>query len=129
VSRDSRERAVLPVARHAPEDEALVPFQRDIRPQAQSLHHSRAKALDQRIGTLDQAQHELPSGWVLQVDRHGRPPAANGVGTGGAEQVRLIRALQTDDVGAHVGEQHRGERAGSDARDLNHLDALQGSHD
>jgi hypothetical protein len=43
----------------------------------------------------------------------------------GASAADPLGAVNADDVGAHVGQQHARERAGSDARHLDDADALE----
>ena len=95
-------------------------------PDPEALHHTRAEALDERVGRFDQRQQRLDTVGMLQVDRHVAPPAQQHV------EVRSVRqwpaygpgALDADDFGAHVGEQHRGKRARADAGDFD--DAVSG---
>ena len=70
-------------------------------------HHAR---IEQRGNTVG----------VLQVERHVAPTAQHHVevrGLGGGSTNALC-TLDADDLGPHVGEQHRRERAGPDAGDL-----------
>ncbi len=100
----------------------------DVRPEPEPLHHAGAEALDQRVGFLGQRQHQLGALGGLEVDRNRGAAASGDVGPGGAKQRRLVGAIQPDHVGAHVGQQHRGERPRADARHLDDPDALQGTH-
>ena len=70
-----RHRTVLAPAGHAAVDELRVAGEADVGTEAEALGHARPVALDQRVGLLDQPQHQLDAFGVLQVDAD-RAPAA-----------------------------------------------------
>src|SRR5262249_16119348 len=76
-------------------------------------------------------QHQLDALRVLEVDADRPAPAVQRLEVRLGERcgVDLLGPVDADDVGAHVGEQHPGERARPDAGPLADLHALQRSHD
>ena len=94
------------------------------------LGHAGAEALEQRVGALDEPQHELDAFGVLQVDTDRAAAAVQRLEVRLVElrRVHLLRAVDADDVGAHVGQQHPGERARSDTGQLDDLDSCKRSH-
>src|SRR5204863_438550 len=92
-----------------------------------ALHDAGPEPLDQRIGGAREATRERHPLRLLEVHGDGRPPAA--VGTGVARDGAAgTRALEADDVGAHVGQEHRRERTGSDRAELQDLDPVERAH-
>ena len=66
-----------------------------------------------------------PSGCLRSTARLRRPRSVTSTcGVSGCRAAHRLRPLDADDLGAHVGEQHRGERSGPDAGDLD--DAVAG---
>ena len=104
----------------------------DLGAEAEPLHHAGAKALDQRVGGADQLERGRDRLRLLQVERD-RAPAAieKAAALDRVERVALGRrlAVDADDVGAHVGEQHAGERRRADAGHFDDLEAGQRTHD
>ena len=127
VARGLGQGTVLAPTSNAAEDEARVAGEALVRTEAEPLHDAGTKPLDQRVGLLDEAEQGCDAVGVLEVDRHRAPAAvehvASGIPSGGS------RAIDTHDVGAHVGQHHGGERARSDARHLDHADPFERSHD
>ena len=79
---------------------------------------------------VDQPQHRVAPGRRLQVQRHRAPVAA-------VDVVALVHrhaqaagfgAVDAHHVGAHVGQQHRAERAGADAGQFDDAQSFQRSH-
>ena len=123
------EGALLTVAGHPPVNEPRIARSDVLGAQAQSLGDAGPESLDQRVGLFAELEDEVAAGRVLQVDcdRVARTieqvPRDVGRGVRGG-------ALEAQDVGAEVREQHARERTGTDARQLEHLQALQRStHD
>ena len=79
---------------------------------------------------LDELQHELDAFGVLQVDADRTAPAVQRFEIHLVELrgVHLLRAVDADDVGAHVRQQHSGERSRSDTGQLDDLDSCKRSH-
>jgi hypothetical protein len=126
MTRHHRHRAVLAVTGHAAVDEPRVAGEQFIRPEAEPLHDTGPESLDQRVGGVDEPQHEASILVALEVDRDQRSPAVHDV-RGADDEARVargLRALEAQDVRAHVGQHHRGERAGADAPDLDDLESL-----
>ena len=122
---DLRHRAVLPVAGHPPVDEARIAGADVARADAESLHHPRAKALDQGVGVLAEPEQRLTAVGGLEVDRDrlaAPPRRVLGGNDGGG-----CRALDAQHVGAHVGQQHARERRRADPADLQHPDVGEGA--
>ena len=126
-----RHRTVLAPAGHAAVDELRVAGEAHVGAEAEPLGHAGPEALDQRVGLLDEAQHRLDAVGVLQVDADRAPAAVQRLEVRLVERRRvdLLRPVDAHDVGAHVGEQHPGERARPDPGELDDLHALQRSHD
>ena len=124
-----RQRALLPPAGHAAIDQPRVARQARVGTEAQALHHPRAKAFDQRIGLIDQFEHHLHRGRVLQIHTDGLAVAQPQVEAHRPRraQARRLPAIHPDDVGAQVGQEHGGQRTRADAGDLHDLDARQGA--
>src|SRR6202022_2577358 len=98
-------------------------------PVPQPLRHAGPEALDERVRLLDHAQHGLDAVGLLEVDADRPPAAVQHLHPPGVESaLDRLRAVDAHHVGAHVGEQHRGERPRPDARDLNDLYVRQTSH-
>ena len=131
VARGLRHRAVLAPAGHAAVDELRVPGEAVVGTEPEPLGDAGAVALDQRVGLLDEPQHRLDAVGVLQVDADRAPAPVQRLEVRLVERrgVDLLGAVDPDDVGAHVGEQHPRERPRADPGQLDDLDALQRSHD
>ena len=123
-------RTLLTPSRHAAVDQSRVAGKTHVGSQAESLGHARPIALDERVSLLDERQDEFDAVGVLEVDADGAPAAVQRLEVGLVERRRidLLTAVDPNDVGAHVGEQHPRERSRADSRELDDLDALQRSH-
>ena len=115
-----RVRAVLAPAGHPAEHQLGVAGEALVGPDAEPLHHARAEALDQRVGVLDEVEQRRRAVGVLEVDGDVAPAAQRDVAVRrvGRRAAHRLGALDADHLGAHVGQQHRRERAGADAGDL-----------
>ena len=119
VARPCGVRAILAPAGHPTEHELRVSRLALLGADAQPLHHAGPEALDERIRGLDELQHRLDPIGVLEIDRDRTAAAAHHIGKGRRPlAVRSLHAIDSHHVGAHVGQQHRAEGAGADARDL-----------
>ena len=136
VAGHGRHRPVLSPAGHASVDQAAVPGEAGVGPEAQSLGHAGAETLDQPVGLLDQPEHELHCVWVLQVDAdRGAGPVQQVPVRPGARGPELLAPLdrarrcplQPQDLRAGVGQHHAGEGRRPDARQLDDLDPAQRS--
>ena len=112
-----RVRAVLAPAGHAAVDELRVAGEADVGPDAEPLGHAGPEALDERVGLLDEREHGLDAVGRLEVDADRAPAPVQDL------EVRLRRvaadgagAVDPDDLGAHVRQHHRGERARARSR-------------
>jgi hypothetical protein len=86
---------------------------------------SRQTSLHQDVGLLDEPQHDLGTVGVLEVDGDRAPAAVEqlgGVVGAGADEAAAPDAVDAQDVGAEVGEQHRAEGPRADAADLDDAD-------
>ena len=100
---------------------------RPVAPEAR--HHARPKALEDDVRRRRQAVEERPALRGLEVEsdaplvavdeREGRPPRVLD---------RRLRRLDLDDVGAHVGEEHRAELARRHPHQLEDPDPVEGPH-
>ena len=92
------------------------------------------EVVEHDVGGRDQlAQHGLAFG-AAQVERQRslvaverREIEAEAVAQDAllADRVAVVDALDLDDLGAHVGEEHRAERPGQDPRQIDDANALQ----
>ncbi len=119
-----RPRSVLAPAGHPAVDQPRVAGQARVGAEPEPLGRAGPQALDQDVGALDEPQHRLDGGRLLEVEGDARAAAV--------EQVRppqpehpAARPVDPDHVGAEVGEQHARVRPRPDARDLHHLHAPQ----
>ncbi len=96
-----------------------------VRAESQALGHAGPEALDQDVGPLDELEHDLDGAGVLEVERNGWTAAAEHVLGGRHHQTGTTRSIDADDVGTEVGQQHAGERAGTDSDELDDAYALQ----
>ena len=123
-----RQRAFLSPAGHASEDKFRIAPKAVIGAKAKPLHHAGAKPFDQHVGGLDQTPEGGAIGVFLQVQRDpGPPPVVVVKLRRHRDRGARRRPLHPDDVGAEIGQQHRGERAGADPGHLHHFQALQRS--
>ncbi|MCY1435205.1 hypothetical protein D9M71_512910 [compost metagenome] len=120
-------RAMLPPAGHAPVDQARVTGTAFFRPQAQALHDTRAHTLDQDVGTFDELEYDFTPFWCFQVS-HDRALAtvervAHGIFLTGDRGG--CTALDSDHIGAQIGQVHGTERPWADATNFYDLDSRQ----
>ncbi len=114
------ERPLLPPSGHPAVHQARIAGQRDVRAEAHALGDPRAEALDEHVGAFDQPEHLLDLLGILEVGLDDAAAALDLVAVpGGRNQTRTLHA---DDVGAEVGEQCRGVRAGTETRELDDAD-------
>ena len=125
VARRLRERARLPPARHAAVDEFRIALEANVGPETQTFHHAGTETFDQRIGFLDQLQRGFDGFRLLEVERHA---AAAAIGHFVFRRHASALAVDADDIRAHVGEQHGGERPRTDACEFHDANALQRTH-
>lgn len=114
------ERALLAPARHPAVDQPGVAREALLGPHSQPLGHTGAVPLHQHIGALDQLEHLRHPVGALQVHQHGAFVAVGDVAGRIDAQPRASGPVDPDDIGAEVGQEHGGERAGADAREFDH---------
>ena len=121
------ERSVLAPTRHPPVDEARVAVEAHVGADPESFGDAGTEPLDQRVGTGDEVEQGGRAVGMLEVDRDVAPTAQQDVrGRGvGRRPTHRLGALDPDHLGTHVGEQHRRERAGADAGQLDDADAVE----
>ena len=117
-------------------DDVRVPLAHLLIPEPQPRHRPRQEILDDDVG----ARHEIACGGeivrlakipelaaLVAVDRQEvrRLPVLGERRTPGARVVTAVRALDLDDVGAQVAEQHRRVRAGQDAAEVGDEQAVE----
>src|SRR5204862_3794739 len=107
-------------------DEAWIRFLQNLVAEPQTRHHGRTKVFDDDIGSLDEAQECLRPGIALEIE-HERALAAVPTLESERRHAEWIaaRRLDLDDVRAEIGEQHRTERTGDEARQVQDADACQ----
>ena len=82
------------------------------------LRHPWPVALDEGVGPLDQPQHDLPPVGCLRSTAIERRPRCMAYAR--ALRTRPAGPVDPHDVGAEVGQQHRGERTGPEPGQLDH---------
>lgn len=100
-----------------------MPLRHFIGAEAEALHHAGAKALDQRVGARQHLPCERAPRFAFQVERNGAFAAVERHAR--VARARVGEAVDHDDIGAQVGEQHAREGRGADARELDDAKALQ----
>jgi hypothetical protein len=130
VTRRVGDRSLLSPAGHAPVHEARIAPEADVRSEAEALHHARAEALDQGVGSLDESQRRGHALGVLEVEADAAPTAVEQVPrrSVGGHVTHRAGAIEAQHIGAHVRQHHGGEGARSDAGELDDLDARERSH-
>ncbi len=117
MPRRLRQRPRLPPAGHAAKDEAGI-LRKITGAKPEPLHHPRPHALDQRIGAQDQGAGGGGALGRLQVKLQHIAATLEHV-IGKAQHMRRgAGAGDADDISAHVGHQHCGERGGAKPRDF-----------
>lgn len=115
-----RERAVLAPAGHPPVDELRIAGEAGVRAHAEAFGDPGPVPLDQHVGALDEVQDGVRAGRVLEVDEDGALVAVGEVACRIDAETGPARPVDPHHVGAEIGQEHRGERAGPDARQLDH---------
>ncbi|CAM5713196.1 hypothetical protein SGRIM128S_05205 [Streptomyces griseomycini] len=123
VPRAVGERALLAPAGHPAVDQARVAGVAVPGTDAEALGDAGAVALDQDVGAFGQVEDACGAVGRLQVDDHGALVAVGDVVRRVDAESRAAGAVHADDVGAQVGEEHGGERAGPDTGQLDHAHA------
>lgn len=121
------QRSVLAPAGHPAVDETGIALQARAGADAEPFGDAGAVPLHEDVGALHQFQD--PGGAVLglEVDQDGALVAVGEVLRRVEAEAGAAGAVHADHVGAEVGEEHRGERAGADARQFHHPHAVQGA--
>jgi len=125
VARIVGERAFLAPARHASVHEAPVAREARLGAESQPLRDAGTEPLDQRVGAIDEPEHEAGALRRLEVDGE-RPSSAEECGD---ERLatRVGRAVDAHDLRAEVGEDHPAERHRADPSELHHPEPRQWS--
>lgn len=125
VARAVGEGAVLAPAGHPAVDEGGVAGQAGVGADAEPFGDAGAVALDEQVGPFDEVEHGAGAAGGLEVDEDGPLVAVGEVECGCGAERRRAGAVDPDDVGAEVGEEHGGERAGADPGEFDHAHAGQ----
>lgn len=130
VPRRLGERPFLPPTGHAAVDQTRIARQADVGAESEAFHDAGAVALEQAVGALQQVENQRHPIGMLQVDTDAAAAAAQDVQLGPGPLARdgTRGALDAQDLGAHVREQHAGKRAGPDPPDFDDSHSLQRSH-
>ena len=101
-----------------------------VRPEPEPLHHAGPKTFDQRIGLRDQLLRDFDIFRLLQIERDRAASARQKVEfrLDRRAEIGWLGAIDADDIGAHVGEQHAAERPRADAGELDDLYSFQRTH-
>ena len=108
----------LAPAGHAAVDQLGIAGHAVLRTQAQPFRHARAKAFEDRIGTLAKAKHRFPARFALEIYGEGAAIAhehvlrCRGPGRG---------TIDADHLGAHVRQHHAAEGPRANPRQFNNL--------
>lgn len=125
MARTVGERPVLAPAGHPPVDELRIAGEAGLRSDAEAFGDAGAVALDEDVGAFDEVQNAGRSLVALEVQDDGALVAVGEVVRGIDAEPRAAGPVDTDDVGPEVRQQHRGERSGADARQLDDPDTGQ----
>jgi hypothetical protein len=106
-------------------DQAGVAGQAGLGPDPEPLGHPGAEPLDQRVGPGGQVEHHPRPVGVLEVDGDPAPSPAE---QGRPPWLVSRRAVDGQDLGAQVGQEHGAERPRPDRGQLDHPHSLQGTH-
>ena len=130
VSGRPGERSVLSPSGHPAVDHPRIPGRTILRTEAETFGDAGPEPLDERVGAVDEAKHGLDAGGVLEIDRDARPAAVEEVEVRGHVDAEpgVGQAIDTHDVGAELGEEHRAHRTRSDARELDDSQSLERTH-
>lgn len=110
------ERAVLAPAGHPPVDEFRIAGVTGLGADAEAFRDAGPVALDQDVGPFGQVEDPGRAALGLEVDDHGPLVAVGDVVGRIDREAGAVGAVHPHDVRSQVGQQHGGERAGSDAR-------------
>ena len=121
--------AVLTPAGHPPVHQRRLARQAHLGPQAQALHHTGAKALNQHIGASDHRQRGVDVGRGFQIQRQGVARAIENI----ALWVKQLGhrppgggfALDAHHLGAQISQQHGRHRRRAQRGKLDHAHAVQ----
>lgn len=114
------QRTVLAPACHPPVDEAWIARQAGVGADPQPLRDARPVALDQDVGASGQVQDRVRAALGLEVDEDGALVAVGEVVGRIDAEPGAAGPVDPHHVGAQIGQEHRGERTGPDARQLDH---------
>ena len=134
--------AALAIAADRTDDEPRVAGVQRLPAEAEALHHTGAKALDQHVGLACHREQCVAVGRVAQVQpqhflagveaaKHLARPTGRHVVGGSAHVARAVllallgRAFDLDDLGAHLGQMLRRQWAGQQAGEVDDANALQ----
>ena len=129
VAGERGQRAVLPVGRHRAPDHAGAPLEDLLGGKPEPREGSRAEVLDEDIGPVDEELQVRAAAFGLEIDRdallapvHREEVGALSPGERGAPAPGVVsaRRLHLDDLGAEVGQHHRGVRPGENPREIHH---------
>lgn len=119
------ERPVLAPAGHPAVDELRIAGEAGLGPDAEAFGDAGAVALDQDVRAFDEVQDAGRTLVALEVQENGALVAVGEVGRGIDAEPRATGPVDAYDVRPEVRQQHRGERSGPDARQLDDTDTGQ----
>ena len=121
------QRPLLAPAGEPAVDQRGVAPERDVRSHAQPFGDAGPESLEEHVGAVGEREDDVDAVPVLEVDGDAPTAPAEVVGAGehGGERIRGRRvygraAVDADDVGAQVGEQHGGEGHRADGGEFQH---------
>jgi hypothetical protein len=121
---DRCQRTLLAPAGHPAVDDLLVARPAVLGAEAEPFGDPRAEALDEDVALGDQVEHERDALGALEVDGERALAPVDHVHPGALTPLQATGhdPVDADHVGTEVGEQHRGERSGTEPCQLDHAD-------
>ena len=116
---------VLAPAGHPGVDQPGIAGQHLVGSDAEPLQHAGPQPLDEHVRGIEQAQQHVPPVGRLQVDRDTGPAAVERILRRVHDQPAATRAVDPDDVGAQLGEQHAGVGSGAQPGQFDDAEARQ----
>ena len=123
-----RERPVLAPAGHAAEDEAGVALRARLRAEAEPLGDAGPEALDQHVGLVGQPEQQVDRRRVLEVQADRAAPAAQRIERCLRLRAASLSPVDSQDIGAEIGQDHAAEGRGRQAGDLDDTHAAEWTH-
>ena len=130
VSGLERARPGLPEAGNRTVDETGIACRQRLRSEAEPFHHARTELLQNHVGRVDQLQHLLARGRILEIEldaglaaiEHGVERACRPCLGRKEAHVLATRPLDLDDLRSRLGQHQAGQRPGQQRAEIEHGD-------